>query len=75
MNFLQRANLEGLIAWREKYTRGWSEPDPLTWGERSVATRRFHKKLEAAREWLATQRVRRIRPVRGIWTARTAKHR
>ena len=59
MNYLQRANLEGFLAWQQKFHRGWVQVDAYNWQERDALARRYAKKVVFAREWL-TMHPRRV---------------
>jgi hypothetical protein len=59
MNYLQRANLEGFLAWQQKFHRGWVQVDAYNWQERDALARRYAKKVATAREWL-TMHPRRV---------------
>lgn len=74
MNYLQRANLDLLVAWREKYTRCYTEPDPWPFNVRVLLDARLERKRQEARAWLAERspRWRKKSRVRPIWTARGA---
>ena len=55
MNYLQRANLDGLIAWREKYMRGYLEQDAWPPDARLVFNRWHELARREARRWLANE--------------------
>lgn len=59
MNHIQRTNLDGFLAWQEKYRRDWAQVPAWSATELSHQAHIREAKLATARAWLANREAQR----------------